>query len=132
MANVAEVDIAPWAADWAWGLPLILLTVVIHVFGLALINDGVIQVLRRTAERRRASRSEEAGCPKAEGAEGGDQSRRRQVMNFMPGDIQFLHNHTILHVRSAYEDWPEGKAFSADVAGERAQLLDIAGRQTDL
>ena len=52
MANVAEVDIAPWAADWAWGVPLILLTVVIHVFGLALINDGVIQVLRRTAERR--------------------------------------------------------------------------------
>ena len=31
---------------------MILLTVVIHVFGLALINDGVIQVLRRTAERR--------------------------------------------------------------------------------
>jgi hypothetical protein len=52
MANVAELDIAPWAADWAWGVPLILLTVVIHVFGLALINDGVIQVLRRTAERR--------------------------------------------------------------------------------
>ncbi len=51
MPNMTEVDIAPWAADWAWGLPLILLTVVIHVFGLALINDGVIQVLRRTAER---------------------------------------------------------------------------------
>jgi hypothetical protein len=28
-------------------------------------------------------------------------------MNFMPGDIQLLHNHTILHARSAYEDWPE-------------------------
>jgi hypothetical protein len=28
-------------------------------------------------------------------------------MNFMPGDIQFLHNHTILHARSGYEDWPE-------------------------
>jgi hypothetical protein len=52
MANVTEFDIAPWAADWAWGVPLILLTVVIHVFGLALINDGVIQVLRRTADRR--------------------------------------------------------------------------------
>jgi len=23
-----------WGADWVWGLPLILLTVVIHVFGL--------------------------------------------------------------------------------------------------
>ena len=30
-------------------------------------------------------------------------------MNFMPGDIQFLHNHTILHARSAYEDWPEAE-----------------------
>lgn len=29
----------------------------------------------------------------------------RLDMNFMPGDIQFLHNHTILHARSAYEDW---------------------------
>ena len=31
----------------------------------------------------------------------------RLDMEFMPGDIQFLHNHTILHARSAYEDWPE-------------------------
>jgi hypothetical protein len=31
----------------------------------------------------------------------------RLDMNFMPGDIQFLHNHTILHARSGYEDWPE-------------------------
>ncbi|MGE0222445.1 MAG: TauD/TfdA family dioxygenase [Acetobacteraceae bacterium] len=31
----------------------------------------------------------------------------RLDMAFMPGDIQFLHNHTILHARSGYEDWPE-------------------------
>jgi len=31
----------------------------------------------------------------------------RPDMNLMPGDIQFLRNHTILHARSAYEDWPE-------------------------
>ena len=31
----------------------------------------------------------------------------RLDMDFQPGDIQFLHNHTILHARSAYEDWPE-------------------------
>ena len=31
----------------------------------------------------------------------------RLDMNFMPGDIQFLHNHTILHARTAYEDWPQ-------------------------
>ena len=33
----------------------------------------------------------------------------RLDMNFTPGDIQFLHNHTILHARSAYEDWPEAE-----------------------
>jgi TfdA family taurine catabolism dioxygenase TauD len=27
----------------------------------------------------------------------------------MPGDIQFLHNHTILHARTGYEDWPEAE-----------------------
>jgi hypothetical protein len=31
----------------------------------------------------------------------------RLDMEFMPGDIQLLHNHTILHARSAYQDWPE-------------------------
>jgi Taurine catabolism dioxygenase TauD, TfdA family len=33
----------------------------------------------------------------------------RLDMNFMPGDIQFLHNHTILHARTGYEDWPEAE-----------------------
>jgi hypothetical protein len=33
----------------------------------------------------------------------------RLDMSFIPGDIQFLHNHTILHARSAYEDWPEAE-----------------------
>ena len=32
------MNIATWHADWAWGLPLIVLTVVIHVLGLGLIN----------------------------------------------------------------------------------------------
>jgi Taurine catabolism dioxygenase TauD, TfdA family len=31
----------------------------------------------------------------------------RLDMSFMPGDVQILHNHTILHARTAYEDWPE-------------------------
>jgi len=31
----------------------------------------------------------------------------RLDLNLMPGDVQFLHNHTILHAPSAYEDWPE-------------------------
>jgi hypothetical protein len=28
-------------------------------------------------------------------------------LEFRPGDIQLLHNHVVLHSRSAYEDWPE-------------------------
>ena len=42
-----------WSADWAWSLPLILLTVVIHVFGLGLINEPVVQALSRSIDRRR-------------------------------------------------------------------------------
>ncbi len=26
---------------------------------------------------------------------------------FRPGDVQFVHNHTMLHDRTAFEDWPE-------------------------
>jgi len=29
------------------------------------------------------------------------------TMEFRPGDMQFLHNHTMLHDRLAYQDWPE-------------------------
>jgi len=28
-------------------------------------------------------------------------------MDFQPGDVQFVHNHTLLHDRTAYEDWDE-------------------------
>lgn len=31
-----------WRADWAWGLPLIVLTVLIHVSGLGLISQRVV------------------------------------------------------------------------------------------
>ena len=31
----------------------------------------------------------------------------RLDMTLQPGDMQFLHNHTILHDRTAFEDWPE-------------------------
>lgn len=31
----------------------------------------------------------------------------RLDMDLQPGDIQFLHNHQILHARSDFDDWPE-------------------------
>ena len=39
---VFGVDDATWSSDWAWGLPLIVLTVVIHVLGLGLIGRRAI------------------------------------------------------------------------------------------
>ena len=42
-----------WSADWAWGLPLIVLTVLIHVSGLGLISQKVVHGnLGRMIERR--------------------------------------------------------------------------------
>ena len=42
-----------WKADWVWGLPLIVLTSVVHVLGLGLINETVVRALSgRTAHRR--------------------------------------------------------------------------------
>jgi len=42
-----------WSTNWIWGLPLIVLNVVIHVVGLGLISERVGRVLDGTMERRR-------------------------------------------------------------------------------
>jgi hypothetical protein len=47
------LDATPWGTDWAWSLPLILLNVVIHVFGLAFIYDAFTLLLREIRVRRR-------------------------------------------------------------------------------
>ena len=41
-----------WQADWAWSLPLIVLTVVIHVFGLGLLHERVVHAVSRIIARR--------------------------------------------------------------------------------
>jgi len=30
-------------------------------------------------------------------------------MEFAPGDVQLVHNHTLLHDRTSFEDWPESE-----------------------
>ena len=45
--------VGTWTGDWAWSLPLIVLTVVIHVCGLALIGERVVEALGESADRRR-------------------------------------------------------------------------------
>jgi hypothetical protein len=42
----------PWIGDWVWSLPLIALTVVIHVFCLGLIGERVINALTAPLNRR--------------------------------------------------------------------------------
>ena len=48
-------------------------------------------------------------------------------MDFQPGDIQFLHNHVMLHTRTAFEDYkePDRKRHLM-----RLWLADPAGRPT--
>ena len=48
-----SLNATPWSADWAWSLPLILLNVIIHVFGLAFIYDAFTFLLREIKVRRR-------------------------------------------------------------------------------
>ncbi len=42
-----------WDTNWAWGLPLIVVTVIFHVVGLGLFNVRVDQFLARVKDHRR-------------------------------------------------------------------------------
>jgi hypothetical protein len=41
-----------WRADWTWGLPLVLLTLLIHVLGLGLIRQKAFRIFSHVTERR--------------------------------------------------------------------------------
>ena len=47
------IGVGTWTGDWAWSLPLIVLTVVIHVCGLAIIGENVVKALAESAVDRR-------------------------------------------------------------------------------
>jgi hypothetical protein len=46
-------NVGSWIGDWAWSLPLIVLTVVIHVCGLAIIGEKVVAALSKSVDNRR-------------------------------------------------------------------------------
>ena len=51
-------------------------------------------------------------------------------MEFKPGDVQLVHNHTILHDRTGFEDWPEPEQAppsAAAVARRRQGAAAAAG-----
>jgi hypothetical protein len=50
--NVLIVSPLAWRSDWAWGLPLIVLTAVIHIVGLALVSQRAVHVSSGRIERR--------------------------------------------------------------------------------
>ncbi len=52
MPSLSAAVPATWSADWAWSLPLIVLTVVIHVFGLSLLHERMLRAVSRRIERR--------------------------------------------------------------------------------
>jgi len=41
-----------WTADWAWGIPMVLLTVALHVLGLGVISQRVIELCGPAEQRR--------------------------------------------------------------------------------
>ena len=45
-------DASAWDGNWAWSLPLILVTVIFHVISLAFLNERVIRAKRFLARRR--------------------------------------------------------------------------------
>lgn len=45
-------DAAAWDGNWAWSLPLIVITVIFHVIGLVFINERVIRAKRFVIRQR--------------------------------------------------------------------------------
>jgi hypothetical protein len=53
--SMSVQNISTWGADWLWSLPLIALTVVIHVFGLSFIKGQRDRVMPRVHALRASS-----------------------------------------------------------------------------
>jgi hypothetical protein len=45
-------NIAAWGVDWAWGMPLIIVTIIFHAYGLGLVNRDVTLRLKQSVESR--------------------------------------------------------------------------------
>ena len=43
--------VAPWSNNWAWGLPLIVLIVILHVFGLSLIRERAVRAFNQVNQK---------------------------------------------------------------------------------
>ena len=53
-ASSVLVDVpVGWSVDWAWGLPLIVLTILIHVFGISLLRERAVWYFSHRSQMRR-------------------------------------------------------------------------------
>jgi hypothetical protein len=55
VTNMNTENLSPWGADWAWGLPLIVLTVMFHVVGLRFIKRCVDRRIQYVAKHQTLS-----------------------------------------------------------------------------
>jgi hypothetical protein len=48
---MTSVTLVPWRSDWLWSIPLIVVTIVFHSYGLGLLSRGLLILLR--ADRKK-------------------------------------------------------------------------------
>jgi hypothetical protein len=44
--------LAPWRSDWLWSIPLIVVTIVFHSYGLGLLSRGLLTILKADRNKR--------------------------------------------------------------------------------
>ena len=49
---MTSFNLAPWKSDWLWSIPLIVLTIVFHAYGLGLLSQGWVLLLKRWQHKR--------------------------------------------------------------------------------
>ncbi len=45
-------SLAPWRSDWLWSIPLIVVTIVFHSYGLGLLSRGLLILLKPDRKKR--------------------------------------------------------------------------------
>lgn len=49
-----SVTLVPWGSDWLWSIPLIIVTIVFHSYGLGLLSRGLLILLEGDRKKRLA------------------------------------------------------------------------------
>ena len=49
---MTSVTFAPWESDWLWSIPLIVVTIVFHSYGLGLLSRGLLILLKDDRKKR--------------------------------------------------------------------------------